>query len=376
MRLLLVVNDASTFFTHRLPWARAAQGAGYEVHVGGPIQQAASEIAALGFHARPFPFVRGVGAPRKVAEGLQKGLDVVRSVRPTIVHVVGTQLVATFAPLLRRSIAPALVLSVTGLGHAFLSEGARGRAMRWITAGGYAFCRTHGNARFVFQNRDDLATMRSFLPLRGLPATLIRGSGVDTAQFPFSPIPVSEPPLIVFPARLIREKGIVELLAALRLLKSSKTPFRCRLVGSVDPSNPSSTSEAEVHEWVHQGLVEWSGPSRDMPAVFREGAIVALPSFREGLPKALLEAASVGRPIVATDVPGCREVVQDGVTGTLVPLGDTRALASALDALLRSPELRASMGAAGRRRVETSLSVEQVTAAYLDVYRSLTDRLR
>ena len=165
MRLLYIVNQAGTFFSHRLPWARKAVNYGYEVHVAGPLGGAAKRIEALGFKAWDFPFVRGLGSPLSLARGLRAGGQVVRHVSPDVVHLVGTQVVATLGPLLSRKMAPALVASVTGLGHAFLTDGPKGALMRAVTTTGYAAVARHENSRFVFQNPDDLATIRAQWPL-------------------------------------------------------------------------------------------------------------------------------------------------------------------------------------------------------------------
>lgn len=373
MRLLYIVNQAGTFFSHRLPWARKATNYGYEVHVAGPLDGSIDEIEAMGFKASPFPFVRGLGSPLSLARGLRAGREVVKSVSPDVVHLVGTQVIATLGPLLSMRVAPAVVASVTGLGHAFLSKGPKGALMQAVTVGGYAAVARHSNARFVFQNPDDLAVIRAHWPLASLQADLIRGSGVDTDAFPLVAAP-ERVPRVVFPARLIKEKGVYEFHEAVSLLRERGVEAEFILVGDVDESNPSSLTRSELETWTASGLLSWAGHSNDMATTLQDSDLVVLPSYREGLPKALLEAASTGRAIVATDVPGCREVVVHEKTGLLVPLGDVTALANALARLIASKALRDGYGMAGRKLVESALSAERVSTAYCELYDELTGR--
>lgn len=371
MRLLYIVNQAATFFSHRRSWAQKAAEYGYDVHVAGPLDGSIREIEAMGFRAWPFPFVRGLGSPIALGQGLWRGRQVVQRVAPDVVHLVGTQVVATLGPLLTPAIAPVLVASVTGLGHAFLTGGARGALMQAITTAGYASVARHPGSRFVFQNPDDLETIRGHWPLGSLHADLIRGSGVDTSAFPFVEAPVRRP-RVVFPARLIKEKGVHEFYGAVTLLKSRGVDADFVLVGDIDESNPSSLTRSELEDWTQSERLTWAGHSTDMATTLQQADVVVLPSYREGLPKSLLEAASTGRAIVATDVPGCREVVIHEKTGLLVPLGDVAALADALERLIVSKTLRDTFGLAGRRLVESSLSAERVSTAYCELYKELT----
>ncbi len=366
-RLVYLVNQAATFFSHRLPWARRARDTGWDVHVAGPLEVPRERFTDEGFTPHPLPLVRGLGGPRAQARGLRALVALMRQLRPDVAHVVGTQFVAVYGPTLRLAGARAVIASITGLGHAFLTEGRAGSAMRLITLTGYRLCQAQG-ARFVFQNRDDLATVRSYPGMNSLAADLIRGSGVDTHVFEFQPTRATDMPVVVLPARLIREKGIHQFVDAARVLREQGLSFRAVLVGSVDHANPSAVREDELRSWIDSGLVEWHGHSRNMVATYSDADIVVLPSLREGLPKALLEAASMGKPLVATDVPGCREIVDDGDNGFLVPLHDAGAMAEALAKLIRDQELRAKLGRRGRELVMEHFSAEVISRAYVELY--------
>lgn len=373
MKLLYVVNQAETFFTHRLPWARAARDAGWSVHVTGPVADAEPRLRAEGFVPLPVPFVRGLGGIGKQARAARCAFDTFRGLDADMVHLIGTQVVATLGPVARAARARHIVASITGLGHAFLTSGAKGAALRAITVGGYAATTIRArNVAFVFQNREDLEHVRSFVPTRRLEAELIPGSGVDTDHFRPTAEPTG-PITFVLAARLLREKGIVDFIEASRIL-GLRSDLKLVLVGDLDPGNPSSFDEREVRAWVDAGLVEWWGHSTDMVATLARAHVVVLPSFREGLPKVLLEGAAMGRPLIATDVPGCREVVRRD-NGLLVPLGDPAALAAAIARLAASDGLRATMGTASRDLVERELSADIISRRYLATYEALMSRL-
>ncbi len=226
-----------------------------------------------------------------------------------------------------------------------------------------------GRGRAIVQNPDDAAVLTAW----GVPdgqVRLIRGAGVDTQHY--TPRPEAGGiPLVLLPARLLWDKGVGEFIEAARRIRAAGLPARFVLAGAPDLANPASVSEATVKAWVDEGVVEWWGHRDDMPETFGASAIVCLPSYREGLPKSLLEAAACGRPIVTTDVPGCREVVLDGDNGYLVPARDVPSLVLALTRLIGDPEQRRLMGERGRLRAEAEFSQQRVCAETLAVYREL-----
>lgn len=376
LKLLYVVNHVGTFFSHRLPWARHARDAGWEVHVAAPLDGKEASLRNEGFHPHPLPFVRGVGRPSKHLDATAETLRIVARAKPDVAHLVGTQVVATLGPLMRGTRVP-VICSITGLGHAFLTRGMKGRALRAVTLMGYRATFV-GNPRLitVFQNSDDLSHVRSFAGLRTLPAELVRGSGVDIAEFAVMPEPPTPPMVVMLPARMLREKGVYEFVEAAGRIREMRDDLRFVLVGGSDPQNPSSVSQSTLGVWERSGLVECWGESSEMPDTLARSHIVVLPSYREGLPKVLLEAAAVGRAIVATDVPGCREIVRDGENGLLVPVQDTRALATAITRLADDAELRRDLARRGRLLVEREFSSEAISAQYLALYHQLAQNVR
>jgi glycosyltransferase involved in cell wall biosynthesis len=199
---------------------------------------------------------------------------------------------------------------------------------------------------------------------------VIRGAGVDPGRYR-AVSPMNDPPLVILPSRMLWEKGVGEFVAAARHLQAKGLKARFALVGSPDDANPASVHKNEIDAWVREGVVEYWGWRDDMPEVFAQAQIVCLPSYHEGLPKALLEAAASGCAMVATDIPGCREIVQQGVTGWLVPVRDVAALAVALEQAIEQPGLRRQYGGAARALIAAEFSSDRVAKETVAVYNEL-----
>ena len=227
----------------------------------------------------------------------------------------------------------------------------------------------HPNVVMLFQNDHDAQAFDELRLGTSARRAVVRGSGVDLRVFRATEEQLNERPLVVFPARLLRDKGIMEFVAAAEMLRNEGTPARFAIVGAEDP-NPSSVSAALLREWRERGTVELWGYRKDMPAVFAQCAIVCLPSYREGLPKALIEAAASGRAVVTTDVPGCRDAVSSQ-SALLVPARDPVALADSLRTLIGDGGLRRRLGEAGRRLAERDFSVDAVADDTLAIYNQL-----
>jgi glycosyltransferase involved in cell wall biosynthesis len=226
------------------------------------------------------------------------------------------------------------------------------------------------HSRTIVQNPDDIGLLIKM----GVPEDrlrLIRGAGVDTEVFSPALESPPEPITVLFSARMLWDKGAGEFVEAARLLTEAGVKARFILVGAPDPGNPASIPEETLSAWRGENGVEWWGHRDDMRSVFHTAHIACLPSYREGLPKVLLEAAACGLPIVATDTPGCREIVRDGDNGVLVPVQDAQALAVALRSLIDDGMLRAKMGRRAREIVLAEFSQEQVIAETLAVYHEL-----
>jgi len=369
-RILYVVTEDWYFCSHRLPLAQAAVAAGYEVAVATRVGGEAQRITAAGIDVHPLRLSRGSHGPLDAVRAVIELYRLYRRQRPDIVHHVALKPVLFGSLAARLAGVPAVVNALAGLGYVFSSRDLRARLLRPAVEAAYRMLLAGHGRRVILQNDDDLALLgaRRLIPL---PQTVvIRGSGVDTARFAQVPEPQGTA-LVVLPARMLRDKGIVEFIEAAQRVKARGIAARFALVGDVDPDNPASIEPARLRQWHAEGVVEWWGWREDMQDVFAQSSIVCLPSWREGLPKALIEAASVGRPIVTCDVPGCREVVRHDDNGLLVPPRDPAALAEALAWLLAEPGVRARMGARGRWRAVSEFSMEGVIARTLALYAQL-----
>lgn len=369
-KLMFVVNVDWFFLSHRLPIALEAKRRGYEVHIATGLTDKLQELESLGLIVHPLALSRSGAGVGNAARTLRQLLEVFREVRPDIVHLVTIKPVLLGGVAARMARVPAVVAAVSGLGFVFLARGLKASLRRTIVGALYRLALGHGNERVIFQNSEDL---RSVTRMAGLPrekVALIRGSGVDLTAYQQVPEP-SGVPVVLLAARLLADKGVNEFVEAARLLRQRGVALRMVLVGTVDPANPASLDPARIDGWVAEGLVECWGHRRDMPAVLAAATVVVLPSYREGLPKVLAEAAACGRPVVTTDVPGCRDAIEADVTGLLVPPRDSAALANAISSLLSDPGKRARMGAAGRRLAENAFDVNQIVAAHLAVYQEL-----
>jgi glycosyltransferase involved in cell wall biosynthesis len=366
-RILFVVTEDWYFVSHRLALAVAAQAAGFEVVVATRVGRHGEAIRAAGIRLVPFGLARSYGNPLREILALVR---LYRRERPDIVHHVALKPIVYGAVAAWLARVPAQVNAVVGLGWLFTSTKGVMRlirpAARWILA---SLLRMRGSLTIV-QNPDDRALLvRSHLPESRI--RLIRGAGVDTTVFAPAPEPAG-PVCIVLAARMLWDKGVGEFVEAARLIRQAGVQARFALVGDPDNDNPASVPEATLRGWHGQDGVEWWGRRDDMPSVYQAAHIACLPSYyREGLPKVLLEAAACGRPLVTTDAPGCREVVQDGDNGILVTPRDAQSLARAMRKLIEDEKLRHAMGKRGREIMLKDFSSEQVVRETLAIYREL-----
>ncbi|MFQ5954175.1 MAG: glycosyltransferase family 4 protein [Kiloniellales bacterium] len=369
-KILYLVTEDWYFCSHRLGLARAARDQGAEVVVATRAGEDAARIEAEGFRLVPLDWRRGGANPLGELISLVAVLRIYRRERPDLVHHVAIKPVLIGGLAAALAGIPAVVNALTGLGYLFIDGGSRARTVGPLARRLLGLVLNRPNAHVIVQNPDDLALLRRRRLVRHDRVTLIPGSGVDTAGLR----PLPEPdgaPVAALVGRMLVDKGVVELVGAARLLSDRGVGLKVRLIGPPDPHNPASIPEATLGAWQQAGAVEWVGPEPDIAKVWRQAHIAVLPSYREGLPKALLEAAACGRPLVATDVPGCREVVHDGETGLMVPAGSVVPLADALQRLAGDGALRQRLGANARRLVETRFAEPLVVDQTLRLYRRL-----
>lgn len=369
-RLLFVGNDAKYFLTHRLPLANAAKSSGYDVHVAVPFSEDAEKISAHGFELHTIPLSRWGYNPFNEVRSLWSLYRLFRAISPDLTHQVTIKPVLYGSLTARLARVPATVNSVSGLGYVFLAKGFKACLVRLGVTLAYRIAFSHPRSRVIFQNPDDqYEFVRNRLVERD-KTVLVKGSGVDMNEFTVTPEPDGVP-VVLLASRMLWDKGVREFVDAARSLKENGINARFILAGDEEIGNPSTISNRQLKIWHESKMVEWWGHCDNMPQVIAQAHIVCLPSYREGVPKVLIEAAACGRPIVTTDVPGCREIVRQGENGLLVPVRDAGALAEALHKLIEDPDLRLRMGARGREIAAAEFSIEKIVGKILAVYKEL-----
>ncbi len=376
-RIAYVVNHVAFFISHRLPlaiWARhsgfavrlfTGQAGNQEMELVAQAQLRASGVEhkrAIFSSAGMNPFVELLGA-------LQLVWFILRY-KPDVVHCASPKGILYGGIAARLCRVRGLVLAISGMGYAFTQGNGEGGArvfVRRIYGALAKFAFHHPNVHVIVQNQDDYQSVIENGLVDAGRVTLIPGSGVDLSLFEgFDPARKGR--MILLPARMLKDKGIIEFVEAARQLKAVAPEWRFVLAGAAGYNNPSAISTAQLQAWQNEGCVEWLGHVEDMIPLFRGAAIVCLPSYREGMPKALLEAAAAGCAVVTTDVTGCREAVEPGVTGDLVQARDSASLAKALLSLIKDEQRQQSYGARGQERAMAIFSVTSVVSQTLNIY--------
>lgn len=365
-RVLLNGSLASSLVNFRGPLIREMIARGHEVHVSAPdidpaTRTALNELGAT-VHAVPL---------QRTGTGIRADLAYLRAMRG-LMQAIGPDLVVGYTAkpniwgsLAARSLGIRSASMVTGLGYAFIETGAwRQKLLGGVSRLLYRAA-TGANSHVIFQNPDDVRDFRAAGCLADVgKVALVNGSGVDTGEF--APVPLPDQAQFLMIGRLLANKGVREYVAAARSLRASGHRWRFVLAGPIDPG-PDSISQIEVDGWIAQGAIEYLGSLRDVRPALAEASVYVLPSYREGTPRSVLEAMAMGRPIVTSDAPGCRETVTDGVNGLLVPVGDADALARAMERLGEDAELRRTMGARSREIAVGKYDAKAVAASVCDI---------
>jgi len=369
-KLLFVVNDPGFFLSHRLPIALAAQQQGYDVEVATGPGPEGRRMTELGLRFHELPLSRRGANPFAELRALFSIGQLFRRVRPDIVHLVTIKPVLYGGLAARLTRVPAVVAAVSGLGTVFMARGWRAAARRAVVSRLYRAAFRHARLRVIFQNDEDLRLFVDNGVVGADQSILIPGSGVDLSQYKA----VAEPQgavVVTMASRLLRDKGVFEFVEAARLVRQQHPDTTFWLAGTADEGNPSTLSAADMDRIGEGGDVRLLGHSTDIAGLFARSHIVVLPSYREGLPRVLIEAAACGRAVVTTDVPGCRDAIEAGTTGLLVPPKSAEALAEAISLLVADAPRRRAMGEAARRFAEKKFGIDKVVAAHLDLYRAL-----
>lgn len=374
MKLAIVTNADWFFLSHRLPIALAAIKRGDDVWLLSKDTGRRNEIEAHGIHFIDIPFDRSGTNPIHEMRCVWRLLQAYRHIHPDVIHHVTIKAALLGSTAAKLGGFPHVVNAISGMGYAF-TNGRKGLLQSVMkTVMNYAFRKR--TFAFILQNPEDQAEVRRqhFVPDRQV--YLIKGSGVDLDEYHYTP-PVSKDKIeVLFPARILKDKGILELIQAARRLQSQyEGRIRFVLAGDCDEGNPSVLHEAELRTMLIPGYLEWIGYQKQMRPIYEHCDIVCFPSYREGLPKSLIEACAVGRPIITTDVPGCRECVINGYNGFLVPEKDVLPIQNRLIDLIEDETLRTTFGKHSREFAEKEFSIKLVVQRHLDIYDSLLNHL-
>lgn len=374
-KIVFVDNRVEYVLSHRIPWLQGAREAGFDVHVTTLTAGNHAHIEDAGFTYHPISEHRRSNNPIQELRLIGRLYRLYRDLNPDIIHQI------TLRSILYSGVAHALlgeakiINGVTGLGYMFSSQDLKVRALRTSVLGALRVL-TRRDHVFLFQNPDDKALFQLHNIVDPSSSVLIKGSGVDMNRFDHQLEPSGQL-VVLFPARMLWHKGVQAFVNAARIIQANGFEARFVMVGDIDDDNPAGVSAAQLKEWEREGTIEWWGYQESMPDVLAQSHVVCLPSaYREGVPKVLIEAASCGRPIVTTDMPGCREIVRDGENGYLVPPRNGKAVAEALKPLLLDDELRSTMGKRGREMVEREFSIERVVRSTLKVYENVLRKSR
>ena len=368
MKLLFLITEDWAFVSHRLSLARAARDAGAEMFVMTHLSDLRFELEKEGFTVIPWDMSRRSLNPFREVSAFLQVLRAYRRVRPDLLHHVALKPVVYGGLAAQLCGGTASVNAIAGMGHVFTNSNRRMRLLRRGLLTLLRLALGGNNTKTVLQNNENRALLikEGVVPLSR--TTIIRGTGVNIEHFVPRPEPIGSP-IVLLASRLLWEKGIGELVEAARLLRTRSIKARFVLVGRLDPESPGSIPEAQITEWVKSRLIEWWGHHDDMAKVLTQASIVCLPSYAEGLPRVLVEAASCGRPIVTCDSPGCRDIVRHGENGLLVPIRDPDALARAIEMLISDRELRTRMGSRGREIAVREFDERIVIAQMLSVFK-------
>lgn len=366
-KLLFVVNVDWFFVSHRLPIALAAKQKGYEVHIACTFTDQVNYLLQLGFILHPVKLSRSGTRMWSELSSFASIFNVLRQVKPDIVHLV------TIKPVLYGGLASRLlgirqrVASISGLGYIFIARDAKASVLRFFVSLMYRLALRSSKTKVIFQNPDDQKLLQEIGAISAAQAVMISGSGVNLELYHVQPEPEGTP-VVMLVARLLIDKGVREFVEAARQLKQQGTAVRMVLVGDTDDGNPKSINIVDIQHWVQQCVVEHWGYQKDINSTMAQANIIVLPSYREGLPKCLIEAAACGRAVITTDVPGCRDAIMPNKTGVLVAVRSSGELASAIVRLCVDAGKRRWLGENGRKLAEAEFDINSVIDAHLGIY--------
>jgi glycosyltransferase involved in cell wall biosynthesis len=371
MRSILYICNVDWFFvSHRLPIALAAIEEGYIVHLACRVTTCQYKLESLGLVVHPISVSRSGTNILKEIWAIYELNCLVKNILPDVVHLITIKgaiyggLVTRFKGIKTR------VASISGLGFVFIDESIKARIIRFIVTKLYRLALNSSNTNVIFQNENDKNIFINNKIIKAKQSLIVRGSGVDLKTYNYLP-ETSDEKVIMFLARLLKDKGLIEFCDAATELKTSGFIGKFVLVGDIDLENPNSITQGELNRYVSSGAVEHWGFSSNVSETISKCHIMVLPSYREGLPKSLIEAAACGRAVITTDVPGCRDAITPNVTGVLIPIKSSAAIVTAVLDLCDKEDKRKGMGKCGRKLAESHFDISDVITTHLNLYKGI-----
>ncbi len=372
MKIIFIVNVDWFFISHRLPIAIECKKKGYEVHIATKFENSFNFLAKQGFKLHRLNLKRDEFKIFDSINLIKQIYFLIKEVKPDLIHLI------TIKPILLGGIAAQLadknigvISSVSGLGFIFITKGIKAEFRKFLITLMYKLVFRRKNLCVIFQNQDDLNLITKLSNLDKSKAFLIEGSGVDLTDYKFSPPPIDKKPTFLFASRLLKSKGIFEFLEASREHSDSANFL---IAGKLDQKNRDCIKISELDEWLLNKNVKFIGESSEIKNLIKNSSVVVLPSYREGLPKILIEAAAIGRAIITTDVPGCRNTIIHNETGILVKVKNSKSLSKAIGKLIKDKELMIRMGIQGRKLAEKKFSIIDVIKTHLEIYNKLISK--
>lgn len=370
IKLMIVVSEDWYFWSHRLSLATSAINSGFDVTLLTKLNQLKKSIEEKGINVLDINFTRSSNTPFTDILNIIRLIRIYKKEKPDIIHNVSlkTILISSVSSLFISN--TAIINAFTGLGYLFSSNKMKAKMIRLFVRSALKFILNKSNNWSVFQNPDDLNLLKELKIIDPNRSLIICGSGVDTNKFSYKR-DTNTIPVVMLASRMLWDKGIGEFVEAAKIARINNIKAKFLLVGGIDKANPMAISHSKLEKWNSEGCIVWKGQCNNMPEVLSLASIVCLPSFYgEGLPKVLLEAAAIGRPLIATDAPGCREIVQNGENGFLVTVRDISSLYDAIITLIADKNLRDKMGKKSRLLVESHFSTDTVNSKMIQLYKS------
>lgn len=371
-KILYIVNSSEYFLSHRSEIAVEVKKQGFEVHVASPKDQFKKELESLGFFHHQINLSR---SGKRVLLEIKTVIDLFKvliNIRPDLTHLITIKPVIYGGVLCFLLGIRGVVCAIPGLGYSYISEGIKASIFRFILSFLFRIAFFNKSLKVIFQNKDDINTISKASNLDQKKVVLIKGSGVNLDKFSYKTLPTKGKAIISMASRLQRDKGVIEFFQAAEILKERRHDVEFNFIGSLDSNYASVITENELIKWKRKNVVNFLGHRDDIESLFQKSSIIVLPSYREGFPKVLQEAAACGRAVITSDVPGCRDAIKEGLTGVLVNPKDPFDLAEKIDYLLSNTVILIEMGLEARKFAEKEFSIERVIKKHLEVYQDIS----